>query len=484
MHATAPTAPPPAGWRHVVDRWNAYAVDLPDSWKSFSDGDRFVATCADDLSTAVLLWPMALERPAHIEEVTLQAVRAIANGEPGFEAWTPPSSQGEGRRRVLFRRRSARGAALRGEVVVALRGERAALVRAYQCPEAEVAATHALARRIAWSFSLVEGVAREHFVEPGERAFSFDYPRGWRASGRVDRARTPQGGGVVTWCVEDPRSGARVQNEGVMIPLYEPSPMAMFGGGLVHPYCDAPAFCRGVLLDLARRAHPDLRLDRVDPSPEVEALARRSLVPVERKLRAPATASGALAWTRYTEGGVAFRECAVVTTWIVRAPPDPMAMMMGVASPNAWFGTVGPTFRAREGDFDEALPVLRGVADSFKNNDAWEQREVDQVSQRMDREAAAAARQRAQTLRETADYIRNVEREIAERHAATNAEVARVGYNTVMGKEDVLDADGQSYKVDTGYDAYWAKDDRIVGSSSSDFDAHLQSDGWRRMRVF
>ena len=39
-------------------------------------------------------------------------------------------------------------------------------------------------------------------------------------------------------------------------------------------------------------------------------------------------------------------------------------------------------------------------------------------------------------------------------------------------------------KVEGGYDTYWQKDDSIMGSNSSDFDAHLQSDGWKKMAKF
>ncbi len=479
-----PRDPLRPGWRRHEDLWNGFSVALPEGWGAFVDRDRFLATNARDGSLAAMLWPVSFAHPTNIEDAVSHVVRSLANGEPGFEAWVRPSDS-DSARRVVFRRRSVRGEALRGELSVTLHGGRAALVRGYQCPETALAEGGPLAQAVAEGFALRESIPRERFVEPRERAFSYDYPRGWDATGSVDRGRTAQGGGVVVWSVEDPRSHARVQQQGVMIPMTVPTGAFMGAwGGLQRAYCDAPTFCREVLLGLARQAHPDLTLERVDPSPEVEAFAKRALAPVERKLGAPATVSGCLAWTRYTEGGLTFRECAVVTTWIIPQPPNPMSWMTGVAPSQSWFGTVGPTFRAPEAVFEAHLPILRGIADSHRANDAWEAHEVDQIAIKMAHEAAAAERQRVETLRATQDYIHRTEREIAERHAATNAEIARIGYNTVMGKEDVLDADHQSYKVDTGYDSYWAKDDRILGSNSTDLDAHLESDGWRRMRVF
>ncbi len=478
--------PLPAGWRRHEDRWNGFALDLPDAWRVVLDGAKVYALGGD---RAVLYWPLRTD-DGPLDRLVERVVSELAGGDVSFEAWGEPA--GERARSVMFRRRGPAGAWLRGVIRIERRGESAAVVRGFQAPEGELDAARAECERVARSVRPVAGPRRVRTVDPSEGAWSVEHPDGWRVEGGVDRSRA-QGGGIVVWRVEDPQTGATVLNDGLMLPMQEPhgvvgwmGAMAGFGstamGWNSRPYADAPTATREVLLPLARQRRPDVVLDEVTPDAEAERVTRAQMEEVARRLGGTAQSSTCLAWSRYTEGGTRWRECAVVVTW--RVIPVGLGAYGNTAPAGHWFINVGPVLRAPAERFDALLPMLSAVARSFRADAAWEHREMDRAGRRMADDRARAEAQRAQLLRDTMDHIHRVDAEIVAHRQATTAEINRVGYNTVMGKEDVLDDDRRSAKVDAGYETYWTRDDRILGSNSSELDTHLESDGWRRMKVF
>jgi hypothetical protein len=478
--------PLPAGWRHHEDRWNGFALDLPDAWRVVVDGTKVYALNGE---RAVLFWPLRTDE-GPMEPLVERVVRELAGGDPSFEAWGEP--EGQRARSVMFRRRGPAGGWLRGVIRVERRGSSAAVVRGFQAPEGEVDAARAECERVARSVRSVAAPRRVRTVDPSEGAWSVEHPEGWRVEGGVDRSRA-QGGGIVVWRVEDPHSGAAVFNDGLMLPMQEPHGMMGWMGAMAgfgpspmgwnhRPFCDAPTATREVLLPLARQRRPDVVLDGVAPDAEVERVTRAQMEEPARRLGGTAQSSTCLAYSRYSEGGSRWRECAVVVTW--RVIPAGLGAFGSAAPTGYWFINVGPVLRAPAEVFDETLPLLSAIARSFRADTAWEHREMDRAGRRMAEDRARAEAQRAQMLRDTMDHIHRVDEEIVAHRQATTAEINRVGHNTVMGKEDVLDVDGRSTKVDTGYDTYWARDDRVFGSNSTELDAHLESDGWRRLKVF
>lgn len=481
----ATTLPP--GWRRHDDRWNGFALDLPAEWRVVVDGAKVYAF--DALDDAVLFWPRATPADAPMSAVVDDVVRELAAGDATFEAWGAP---GEGRvQTVMFRRRSREGALLRGALRVERHGPSAALVRGFQARAERQGEARTTVERIARSFTAVTAPKRLRTVDPTEGAWSVEHPEGWRVTGGVDRMRA-QGGGIVVWRVEDPRTGASVGSDGAVIPMQDPSAGGWMGammglaapmmGGNARPFCDAATCVREVLLPLVQRQRPDIVIEQIAPDAEVERISRAQMEEPARRLGGTAELTACLAYSRYTEGGSAWRECAVVVAW--RVVPSGFHMGGPMAPSGSWFISIGPVMRAHAGEFEATLPVLAAIARSFNANAGWEHREMDRAGQRMVADRMRAEQERAQILRDTMDYIHKVDAEITEHRQATNAEISRIGYNTVMGKEDVLDPDGYSHKVDSGYDAYWTRDDRILGSNSADLDSHLESDGWRKMKVF
>jgi hypothetical protein len=478
-----PTHEPPAlppGWRHHEDRWNGFALDLPDAWRVRVDGAKVWAVGGERV---VLFWPLRTDDAA-LDALVERVVQELAGGDPSFEAWGDPGS--ERTRSVMFRRRGPDGAWRRGVIRVERRGQSAVEVRGFQALEGDLEAARAECERVARSVRPVSGPRRVRTVDPSEGAWSVEHPDGWRVEGGVDRARA-QGGGILVWRVEDPQTGAAVFHDGLTLPMQEPQ--GMMGGFALppmgwnaRPFCDAPTATREILLPFARQQRPDVTLDGVSLDAEIERLTHAQMEEPARRLGGTAQSSACLAWSRYTEGGVRWRECAVVVTW--RVVPAGVGAWGNTAPTGYWFVAVGPVMRAPTEVFDAMLPLLSAIARSFRADAGWEHREMDRAGRRMADDRARAEAKRVEILRDTMEHIHRVNEEIVARRRATTEEVNRIGYNTVLGKEDVLDDDGRSTKVDAGYDTYWTRDDRILGSNSSEFDAHLESDGWRKMKVF
>lgn len=465
------SSPPPAGWRHHEDRWNGFAVNLPPGWRAVADGAKVYALGEDDC--AVLYWPQRAPESLSMDELVERVTRELAGGDPTFDAWCAP---GAGRERaVSFRRLGRDGRELRGALRVQRVAREAVIVRGYQSPAAREASLRPVAEQVARSFTPVQGPERIRTEDPSEGAWSVEHPAGWIVRGGVDRVRA-QGGGIITWSVEDPRTGARAANEGTVLPMREPSAMSWLGAGMdwrVRPFSDAETCAREVLLPLARAQRSDIVLDGTVLDAEVQRLAERGMREGAARLGGTAQVHACLARIRYTEGAVLWREVAVIVAW--RVVPT---------GGGYWFINVGPTVRAPAELFDAMLPTLDGIARSFRADPAWEHREMDRAGRRMAEDRRNAERQRAAILKDTMDYIHKVDEEIREHREATRAEVSRIASNTILGKEDALDEDGYSRKVDAGYETYWSRGDTVVGSNSSDFDNHLAADGWKKMKVY
>lgn len=446
-------------------------MDLPPGWHTMVDGAKVYALGEDDC--AVLFWPLRAHDLPGMDELVSRVTREVAGGDPTFDAWCAP---GEGSRRVVsFRRRGRDGRELRGALRVQRRGRDAVVVQGYQSPAGREAEIRPMAERIARSFTPVQGPEHVRTEDPTEGAWSVEHPEGWNVRGGVDRVRA-QGGGIITWSVEDPRTGARAANEGTILPMREPSAMSWMGLGndwRVRPFTDAESCAREVLLPIARAQRPDLVLDGTTFDADVQRLAEAGMREGAARLGGTAEVRACLAHTRFTERGVRWREVAVVVAW--RVVPT---------GGGYWFISVGPTMRAPEDVFDAMLPTLEGIARSFRADPAWEHREMDRAGRRMVEDRQNAERHRAAVLKDTMDYIHKVNEEIREHREATRAEVSRIASNTILGKEDTLDDEGYSRKVDAGYDTYWSRGDTVVGSNSSDFDNHLAADGWKKLKVY
>lgn len=479
-----------------MDEWNGFALTLPDKWRCDAIGEIVMLFRPGEWEPAALIWPMTLPEPVGIDNLMQRIIREIAGNDPSFEAWTNPEASvchKERERTAIFRRQETGGAGfLKGMLKVTLLGEKKAMATGIQAPESGFREQAEILWSLISGFEIIPCLPKAEFVEPYEKAFSYRYPHNWRARGGVDRSRTPGGGGMIVWSAEDPSTRAKVSNDSVILDFIfypsggfgNPAAMMMAGNPMtawkVRPFSTAKETAESVLYQWGRQKRPDLVLEQAANDPGLERLFRAmfqtpGLQGAESKL------SAGLVYSSYSEAGMRFRECSVICNWALPAQTGMMGMFdMG----QPWFCSIGPTFRAPYDLFDRMSPLLRNIAFSFTANPHWEQREVSAAGQRMIRERLNAEQERASILRRTQEDIQRIDREITEHHNAAMDEIYRIGYNGVLGKEDVLNEEGYSFKVDSGYNDYWIKDDSIIGSNSTDFDSHLQFNGWKRMKVF
>lgn len=467
-----------ANWLRREDRWNGTVWETPPAW-TVTARDHFYLAASPDGESAALVWPDPA--PGPLEGILQYALRTLAAGDASLQAWAQPEEAlagGGARCRTIFERQGR--SLLRGQLEATRDPRGGVLVRGWQAPVNRQAADRSVLDRILGSFQPIPPLPRRQYVEPGEGAFSVLVPEGWNANGRVDRSGGPHGL-AVRWSVEDPATGARAFHDGQVLPFSAPAFGGVFGdmlGGLFGggwnqlPFTPAVTLCQNTLFQMARQSRPDLRLVSAVPDPALEAASRESLRPVAARFGGEPAVTGAVATTEYSEAGRWFREVLAVTTWAL-----PMAGTQ-------WFASLGPGLRAPVDVFAAVEAVLAGIVLSYRANQSWESWEMDATGRRMAEERAQAEQYRAAKWRETQDYCQRVDREIQASHAATNAEIARGSYNLIAGREDVLGEGHHSYKVDSGYETYWEKDDRIMGSNSTDFDTHLEANGWKKMRVF
>jgi len=446
-----------------VDRWQGFAIDLPDGWQATPQQDGLLVAHAEgDFARAAFIWPIARREGETIDEIVKQVVRGVSRHFTGIEAWTPPPAGDKERelRQVVLRGNAPGNVPVRACVRVA--GDaRTAFATGFAVPEAEVAEKVPLLEYVLASFRLVEPLPREVFVEPNEGAFSLLYPKGWQARGRVQRSGG-QGGPVTTpWSIEDPATRARVGDDGTSLAFFVPT------GG---PYTPADAFARGRLIAAAKQRRPDIELEKVVVDEDLQAARKKQLDGVAARVGARATVSTAIVWTHYAEGGVRFREVTVVQDWCLSSLA------------NQWASTLGPSLRAPVAAFEDAAPVLVGIASSFRVNEAWDAREIDTIQRRMAQDRVEAARNIARIQQEGFEHVRSVYSQMQANRTATMSEIQRKWGDVINQKQNLVDSSGQAIKVDSGYDTYWQKGGEIVGSDSGKLDSKLDEAGWTKLQ--
>lgn len=479
------------------DAWNGFALEMPDHWRTHIGGDHLILA-GDGAEEAVMIWSQS---QADLEQACERVGQLLAGQDPTFHLWSREVSSRE--KQLMFSRQGDR---LRGLVrVESMEQGGGVLATGYQGERTQLADRRQTLERILASFQWLPPIPRQVFVDPSEGAFSVMVPQGWKVQGGVDRRRNPRGDAAVYWVVEDPRSQARVAQESLVIDMvsgglsgllgwlgqafevapgsvppglqFAGLPLQLFQGQhawKAQPFLKVDEFCHKVLLPLATPLRPGLKLEAVLHDLALDGLARQMLAPVEQQVGARLALETGLVLVTYAEQGQTFRECSILVNWAM--PPS--------LGGQYWFCSMGPVLRAPLANWEEMAPLLEGVARSFEANTAWEGRQVAAAAQRMTEERLRAEAERARILKDTLDYCNRVNEEIRHNREVTQAEIDRGRFNLIAGKEDLADASGSTYKVDSGWDQYWLKNGEIVGSRSTDLDTHLEANGWSRLRIF
>jgi hypothetical protein len=264
--------------------------------------------------------------------------------------------------------------------------------------------------------------------------------------------------------------------------------MQMFGGmtGMpgveALPYCDAASFASSWLLPRAKQNLPDVTIERVEPRPDVEAIARQKvgMDAAARGLGGYQVDSSAVdVRARYTENGTSFAEILRVLTTRLRAPA--MGWMTGTMPPTIWFGEIAFSFRAPHDRFAESEATLRAIAESMQRNPAWEAQQVQSDNARalaMQQQNMMRQRQISQTLSETSDIVSNgywSRQQIHQEHeagrqamgSAPGGDWAHEWSNAMLGWEDRYDEAGNHFQVSAGHERLWRDNQNnvVVGNA-------------------
>ncbi len=504
--------------RQHVDKFYGFSLDIPQAWRTaFVDG-KIIACDERAIETSVVIWPVTLPRPMSALDVVGAIVQTAVNAEPRTNAWTSPSkkSGSDEEQMAIYDTFSLNNVQVRGAVRVVVRDGVHALATCVQVPLSELAKLH-MVEAIASSFKFVAPIEKASFIDPTENAFSLAYPKGWVASGGVNR----QTFGKHIWAVEDTATRAKVYNNAAWIEfIYFPSmgmgahgqynpynqynpygqnpygqfnPFNPYGGmsqmmynqymsnpqtaWLVQPYMNADDLVRNVILPRARQSHPDISLIAILPDVVSDAKNRIEMRQHLISMQTTGVTSACLALTTFAEGGIRFKELASVTTFMFANPPTM------IDAGQKWFGVIGPGMRAPENVFDDMLPVLMGIASSFKVNPAWQAAE----NRATQAQIAALQRDRQRRLREISQTLSETTEMITKGYEARTQimdDIGRRAGNVAGGWEDVRNEFGESWKVNSGYDSYWEKNGQVVGTNSAFADSELGANGWKRLTIY
>jgi len=235
--------------------------------------------------------------------------------------------------------------------------------------------------------------------------------------------------------------------------------MAMPGGPPQVPFMPAPVFAEKWVAPRSphRGARIEKTVDRPDLTPRMAAEWLKGGMAVPQ-----GALSAALLDLVFEDQGGKKRERLLVT----------------VARPGTfWSAQVACTLTAPVEKWDEWMPVLVGVIESVKLNDAWQQAQNaanNAVNQARMQDIHRRQLEIGNTIRETGDIIIKGH----ERRQAVQSRSVRDFCNVLSGREERVDASGTVFSVPAGHDQYWRDGlGNIIGGSW----AKNPDPGWQRL---
>lgn len=423
-----------------IDEWHGFSLNIPENWRCETLGEIVQVFRPEETDPAVMIWPMKLPQPTDMATLCRDILQAISKDDPSFHAAEKPAASGggnENEKLIEFGRRIGT-LIMRGMLKVRLLDETTAEVTGIQAPAREFVNCSDLLWEITAGYEKIGRLEREEFREPSEKAFSFQYPRGWLANGTVLRLNPPSGPITIRWIAEDPETRAKAFNDGAVLDfvfypwggMANPLAQAMFmnpqTAWKVRPFMNMKECTETVIFQLVRQMRPDLRLEKVVIDPRLEKYCRETYKPGADALGKQLEISAGYVISTYTENGVHFKECGIICNWMMLDQPNPMAMMTGGGAGQYWFSTIGPIFRAPVEVFEAKSPVLKGIIASYKVNQQWDQGQVQTIKKKIDQDQFNAEQQRAAMFSQTQGYVTRTAQEIAAGRRATTEYISMI----------------------------------------------------------
>ncbi len=283
----------------------------------------------------------------------------------------------------------------------------------------------------------------ERRTEPRENAFTLSVPRGWLLEGGIIRAdlahqapnvqaieakidftvkQDAQGGIAVRWCPEVKYCDLRHSMVSAMFP-----PGSSYQGMMVMPLMSAVDFLQHVVFPWAHPAASNVIVTATQREPLLVEGYRQRMTSMG--LPANFGYDGAIVTFAYSEDGLRFEEksYAVIEN-------------LGALAGGMWSNKDTLLLRAPEGRLAEAEPLLHHIRESVRLNDTWVAREIasQEILTRHFLNAQQAELARNRRMQEIQQQIQQINREIADHRARTNAEIHNDAYLTLMNQEEYI----------------------------------------------
>jgi hypothetical protein len=297
------------------------------------------------------------------------------------------------------------------------------------------------------------GVLLQRLAEPREGAFTISVPHGWQLDGGIIRVdftqqainaqfieakidfsvkRDDQGTTAIRWCPEVKYCDMRYSLAGAFFPRG-----SSYQGMVVMPAMSAAEFLIQVAFPWAHPNATNAEVARQSPEPLlVEAYRKRAAafgIPVNF------TYDGAVVEFSYTENGIRFHEKAYT-----------IIENMGAIAAGMWSNKDTLLLRAPEGELSAAEPLLHHIQESAKLDHAWIAREIasQEILTKHFLNAQQAEQARNRRMLEIQQQIQQIDHQIAENRARTNAEIHNDAYLTLMDQEEYVNP--HTGEVETG----------------------------------
>lgn len=441
----------PSAWeRHSSEH---FSIEHPRQWQVRAQEDGRVTVRGPD-GIQVVVWPVYLEAQLRADAAARLLARLVVRSMPGLE-WTRPRPVSEYVHRAIVQNGPKRVVALFARIPTA-QGTAAYLYLASAPPSRFDALQDDFARiwasfrpaRVPGSGEAGARHRYRHWMEPNERAFSFEAPEGWRVQG-----------GLVRHAAVDVRPGVSVHSPDGAIQLFIgdarippfilPAPMlasagltegASYSPGygitmVVRRYLPGAAFAR----EYAGRASQlcagleltDVR-DRPETAQQIKTVYQRFNSPWFRHRLDTGEAR-----FRCRRGDEIYVGYVFAGTQAVQA--SAMAGGSGVWNVQYLYGLLAPAARSKE-----AHAVLGRMVASFRLDPNWTRMQT------------GLAGNVARIAAETGQHISGLIAESYERNSAIRDESVAKFACHIRGVEKVEDpVTGETYEVKSGSRYYW-----------------------------
>ena len=446
----------PSNWVRYQDSWNGFSLSHPPGWLvSTTLGQTMVQSDGTGLAAATIL-PIRSPKPTPALQVAQIYINLANQLYPGFQTWMPANTPPDAARLTLRVRFARLGQAVEGVLNVLTDGIYA-IVSGYSAPPAQLARMTPDLIKILATYHQTQAIGRQTVREASEKAFTFQIPSGWTWQAGLDRNHA---GGAPSMQLKTSREPAGIVMASMpsftwayTIPM---GGMPFFPGGpQVMPLMPAASYIQRIIVPTASQQHPGLRVlsitDRPDLADAFEWSLQFSGIP-----RGGLDVTLAEMEVAYVENGISFHARSRVNT--LHAPNVPQ-----------WNASLSLTFRAPEPEFSTWEPVLMGSLNSLNvdpNFLANELRRSQQFIQKTGRTIDDTLRQINSLRQQTSAILSRT----AQNTINANDRMWEAGDNVINGVQNVVNSEGQEYKVPVGFDQYWQDPaGNIYGGSASSY---------------